>query len=228
MPKRFLNIEYSGTKTEVDISEAERLSEVRRVIKEEYGFAMANVGAAQLQLYDQQNQHITDLDDIPEDYYKKVKDGGLFLVVSSPKQESLSDSRPPKRTRSASSVASRASNGTELNQDSFRERIVARDTNGCVLTGKDELDCQACHIVPWVYFQKYDLVGQDIWNSLFPFSCFNPLHQVMDVRNGILMWGPLMPSLTNSLLLSLRKAMFMKLKLFVKMKWKLQKNPRLN
>jgi hypothetical protein len=97
MPKRFLNIEYSGTKTEVDISEAERLSEVRRVIKEEYGFAMANVGAAQLQLYDQQNQHITDLDDIPEDYYKKVKDGGLFLVVSSPKQESLSDSRPPKR-----------------------------------------------------------------------------------------------------------------------------------
>jgi hypothetical protein len=44
MPKRFLNIEYSGIKTEVDITEAERLGEVRRVIKEEYGPAMANVG----------------------------------------------------------------------------------------------------------------------------------------------------------------------------------------
>lgn len=34
-------------------------------------------------------------------------------------------------------------------------------------------------------------MGQDTWNSLFPFSCFNPMHQVMDVHNGILMWGPL-------------------------------------
>ena len=143
MPKRFLNIEYSGTKTEVDITEAERLGEVQVAVKEAFSI---DAGFGLIQLYDQQGQHITDLDDIPEDYCKKVKDGGLFLVVNGPKQESLSGSRPPKRARSASSVASRASNGTELNQDSFRERILARDTNGCVLTGKDELDCQACHI----------------------------------------------------------------------------------
>jgi hypothetical protein len=101
---------------------------------------------------------------------------------------SVSGSCPPKRGRS---VSSRASNGTALNQSSFRERILARDTKGCVLTGKDELDCHACHIVPWAYFQKWDLLGQEIWNSLFPYSCFKPMHQVMDVRNGILMWSPL-------------------------------------
>ncbi|KAI8892874.1 hypothetical protein BC833DRAFT_610415 [Globomyces pollinis-pini] len=161
----------------------EDLSEVQVAVKEAFSI---DVGFGLIQLYDIQGQLITDLDDIPEDSCKKVKDGGLFLVV-----HGLSGSRPSKRARSASSVASRASNSTELNQDSFRERILARDTNGCVLTGKDEVECQACHIVPWVYFQKYDLVGQEIWNSLFPFSCFNPTHQVMDVRNGILMWGPL-------------------------------------
>eukprot|EP00842_Homolaphlyctis_polyrhiza_P002683 jgi/Hompol1/3415/HPOL_006520-RA len=42
-----------------------------------------------------------------------------------------------------------------------------------------------------MYFPKYDMFGQEIWNSLFPFSCYNPEHQVMDVRNGILMWTPL-------------------------------------
>jgi hypothetical protein len=170
MPKRFLNIEYSGTKTEVDITEAERICEAQVAVKEAFSI---DVGFGLIQLYDQQGQHITDLDEIPENYCKKVKDGGLFLVVHGPKQESVS---APKRARSGSSIGSRASNGTELKQDSFRERILARDTNGCVLTGKDELDCQACHIVPWVYFQKYDLMGQDIWDSLFPFSCFNPAH----------------------------------------------------
>ncbi|KAI8891716.1 hypothetical protein BC833DRAFT_613424 [Globomyces pollinis-pini] len=89
MPKRFLNIEYSGTKTEVDITEAERLGEVQDAVKAKYGSAMANIGAAQLQLYDQLNQNITDLDDIPEDYCKKVKDGGLFLVVHGPQEESV-------------------------------------------------------------------------------------------------------------------------------------------
>ncbi|KAI8891573.1 hypothetical protein BC833DRAFT_19368 [Globomyces pollinis-pini] len=182
MLKRFLNIEYSGTKTEVDITEVERISQVITAIKAYFGEDIP-APAFRIQLYDQQGKLITDLDDISEDYCKKVKDGGLFLVVHSPKQESLSGSRPLKRARSTSSVASIDSNWTELDQDSFSERILARDTNGCVLTGKDELDCLACHIVPWVYFQKYDLVGQDIWNSLFPFSCFNPTHQVMDVRN---------------------------------------------
>jgi len=191
MPKKFLNVEYSETKTEIDVTEMERFGQIQDAIKLKYGEAIP-VAAAFIQLYtSNRDQHITDLEDISEDYYKKVKDGGLFLVVRGPQEKNVPGSRPPKRARSASSVASRASNGTELNQESFRDRILARDTKGCVLTGKDELDCEACHIVPWVYFQKYDLVGQEIWNSLFPFSCFNPNHQVMDVRNGILMWRPL-------------------------------------
>ena len=150
MPKRFLNIEYSGTKTRINATDIEDLSEVQDAVKAKYGPAMADVGAAQLQFYDQLNQHIRTwslFSALPPEYNQEE---GLFLVVHGPKQESVSGSRPPKRARSASSVASRASNGTELNQDSFRERILARDTNGCVLTGKDELDCQACHIVPWI------------------------------------------------------------------------------
>ncbi|KAI8908054.1 hypothetical protein EDD86DRAFT_208797 [Gorgonomyces haynaldii] len=37
----------------------------------------------------------------------------------------------------------------------------------------------------------YDILGQEIWNTLFPMACYNPDHQVMDIRNGILMWTPL-------------------------------------
>ena len=81
MPKRFLNVEYSGTRTEVDVTEAERLGEVRRAIKAEYGPVTSDVGAPQLQLYDQQGHRITDLKDIPDDYYKEPKNGGLFLAI---------------------------------------------------------------------------------------------------------------------------------------------------
>ena len=37
MPRRFLNIEYSGSKTKINVTDVEDLSEVRRVIKEERG-----------------------------------------------------------------------------------------------------------------------------------------------------------------------------------------------
>ena len=98
---------------------------------------------------------------------------------------------PPLKRPRALSSSSRGSNGTELNQESFRERILARDTNGCVLTGREDLDCDACHIVPWTYFQQNDLVGRKIFDLIFSYSCDNPEHRVMDVRNGILMWSRL-------------------------------------
>jgi hypothetical protein len=50
-------------------------------VKAKYGPVLADVGAPELQIYDQQGQLITDLDDIPEEYFKKVKDGGFFLVI---------------------------------------------------------------------------------------------------------------------------------------------------
>ena len=98
MPKRFLNVEYSGTKTEVDITEAERLGEVQDAVKAKYGPAMAQVGAAQLLFYDQQNQHISKwalLKSLPQEYFDEE---GLFLVVHGPKQESVSGSNPPRST----------------------------------------------------------------------------------------------------------------------------------
>jgi hypothetical protein len=98
MPKRFLNIEYSGTKTEVDITEAERLGEVRRVIKEEYGPAMANVGAAQLLLYDQQNQHINKwalFNSLAQEYFTE---GGICVVIGT--------SPPPPRHPTQTDIGS--------------------------------------------------------------------------------------------------------------------------
>jgi hypothetical protein len=45
--------------------------------------------------------------------------------------------------------------------------------------------------VPWTYFQKNDLVGKKVFNIVFPYSCDESEHRIMDVRNGILMWGVL-------------------------------------
>jgi hypothetical protein len=89
MPKRFLDVEYSGTRTRIDVTESERLGQIQDAVKEAFAI---DVAYAYIQLYDQQNQQITDLDDIPEDYYKKLKDGGLSLVVRT--------SQPPTRESS--------------------------------------------------------------------------------------------------------------------------------
>ncbi|KAI8897089.1 hypothetical protein BC833DRAFT_621552 [Globomyces pollinis-pini] len=97
---------------------------------------------------------------------------------------------PSKRNRSTasqSSRTSRASNSSELYQQAFRTRIIKRDINGCVFTETTELECDACHIVPWAYFQNHDLVGKEVFDTIFPQSCDNPDHRIMDVRNGILM-----------------------------------------
>lgn len=90
------------------------------------------------------------------------------------------------KKRKAASMTSRSSGG-ELNQDSFRKRLLDRDIE-CVLTGRGKLECDACHIVPWVYFQRHDLIGKKVFDIVFPFSCDNPEYRIMDVRNGILMW----------------------------------------
>ena len=105
-------------------------------------------------------------------------------------QIALSEEQRSSKKRKATSITSRTSGG-ELNQDSFRNRIVERDSNRCVLTGKGGMDCDACHIVPWVYFQKHDFVGKKIFDTLFPSSCDNRVHRVMDVRNGMLIWHAL-------------------------------------
>ncbi|KAI8895067.1 hypothetical protein BC833DRAFT_180624 [Globomyces pollinis-pini] len=98
---------------------------------------------------------------------------------------------PLKRKLSSSSVGSQGIKDSELTQQAFRNRIVNRDINGCILTGRDEIDCQACYIIPWNHFQKDDLITHMIFDTVFPYSCNVPEHRVMDVRNGILLWWPL-------------------------------------
>ncbi|EGF78076.1 hypothetical protein BATDEDRAFT_26764 [Batrachochytrium dendrobatidis JAM81] len=51
MPKRFLNVEYNTISTEIDVTDFEDLSDVQDAIKSEYGPAVADIDAPQLQLY---------------------------------------------------------------------------------------------------------------------------------------------------------------------------------
>ena len=90
----YLNVQYGSTLTtaEINITGISRLGGVKSAIREAFPNALSQVDAPQLQLYDQQSQQITDLDDIPEVYYKKLKDGGLSLVVRT--------SQPPTRKSS--------------------------------------------------------------------------------------------------------------------------------
>ncbi|OAJ36810.1 hypothetical protein, variant 4 [Batrachochytrium dendrobatidis JEL423] len=85
MSKRYLNVEYAGTRTRIDITDFEDLSDAQDAIKAKYGPAMADIGAPQLQLYDQQGQLIADLDDIAIEntpqYYKKRTRGGSCVVI---------------------------------------------------------------------------------------------------------------------------------------------------
>ena len=65
------------------MAEMEDFSEIRRAVKEEFANSLALVDAADIQLCDEQGSVIEDLDDIGEEYYQKVKEGGTYLVVSS-------------------------------------------------------------------------------------------------------------------------------------------------
>ncbi|KAI8899820.1 hypothetical protein BC833DRAFT_517804, partial [Globomyces pollinis-pini] len=51
MPQRFLNVEYYGTKTEINVTNMEDLSEAQDAIKAAFSNTLANVDAPQLQLY---------------------------------------------------------------------------------------------------------------------------------------------------------------------------------
>ncbi|KAJ3329365.1 tRNA ligase [Blyttiomyces sp. JEL0837] len=50
MPKRFLNVEYSGTRTEVDVTEAERVGAVKAALKAVLSESLAQVEAPRLEL----------------------------------------------------------------------------------------------------------------------------------------------------------------------------------
>lgn len=58
MPKQLLNIEFSGSKTHIDVTEAERLGQVLRAINALFPRTFAQIDAPQLQLFNQQGQPI--------------------------------------------------------------------------------------------------------------------------------------------------------------------------
>jgi hypothetical protein len=58
MQKKFLNVNYKGTKTRINVADMEDLSEVQDAIKAKYGDSIS-LGAAFIQLYDNQNNLIT-------------------------------------------------------------------------------------------------------------------------------------------------------------------------
>ncbi|KAI8896686.1 hypothetical protein BC833DRAFT_519340, partial [Globomyces pollinis-pini] len=55
MPKRFLNVEYYGTRTDINVTDMEDLSEVNTTIKAYFGEDIP-APASRIQLYDQQGK----------------------------------------------------------------------------------------------------------------------------------------------------------------------------
>ncbi|KAI8904021.1 hypothetical protein EDD86DRAFT_249911 [Gorgonomyces haynaldii] len=65
MPKRFLNVEYAGIRTRINVTQFEDLSEVQDAIKAKCG-----------------EDHIQDLEDVPEDYFQE--EGPCLVIRTSP------------------------------------------------------------------------------------------------------------------------------------------------
>ncbi|KAJ3087016.1 hypothetical protein HK100_008500, partial [Physocladia obscura] len=92
MPKKFVNVHCAGVTTRINVTDMEDLSELRRAVKGEYGDAIDT--PALIQLWAGETR-ITDLGDIPEKYYEKIKNGGLSLAIqttSSPSRNASSSS----------------------------------------------------------------------------------------------------------------------------------------
>jgi hypothetical protein len=94
----FINVKYGEISTRIKVKDLEDISELRRSIKEEYG-AHITAPPVDIQLYKSYHDEgqkaealITDLDDIPEEYYKKLEDGGSVLEIRTSSEHSLSSS----------------------------------------------------------------------------------------------------------------------------------------
>ena len=80
--KRFLNVQYGGNKTEIDIHGMERLGPVVTAIANFYKDSISS--PERIQLWKKtatENTLIEDFDDIPDEYYLKPKSGGLSLTI---------------------------------------------------------------------------------------------------------------------------------------------------
>jgi hypothetical protein len=102
----------------------EDLSEIQDKIKEKFGDDIT-APAARIQLCNQQGAVIDDMDDIGEEYYRKVKQGGICLVVGTlPAPTSEIQNPPQKRLRSDVEIPDLTSQfkslyNSEISDDNF-------------------------------------------------------------------------------------------------------------
>jgi hypothetical protein len=125
MPKRFLNVLYGGVHARIDTKDMEDLSQVQKEVK--IAFEDITVGYSKIQFYNKANKQIDDLIEIPDEYYKKRKNGGLSLtIVLLPSPTIL------LQRESAPQGISKLTSGTAMDIDPTSQKA------SCVRTKSDE------------------------------------------------------------------------------------------
>ncbi|KAJ3406850.1 hypothetical protein HDU80_010247 [Chytriomyces hyalinus] len=114
---------------DVDVTGMTWLSDILRAVKKAFSLT---VGYGLIQLVDVDNKHITDVDDIPAKYYKRVKNGGLALTVQTTKRV-LDDGEtdPSEPASKKQRIDSDHLLSTSANFKAFEN---ARLINGCIVS----------------------------------------------------------------------------------------------
>jgi hypothetical protein len=71
--RRYLNVQLDGTKTEINLKNCQRMSDVQDFIKAEFGLYLP-APASRIYLELPNGERIEDLDDIPDEYFLKPRD----------------------------------------------------------------------------------------------------------------------------------------------------------
>lgn len=82
--RQFLNLKYKNRTAELDIQGLRRITQLQDAIKARFESLLGRFDAINIRLFDMNKNPITDLDDIPDEYFLKEKQGGLFLRVLLP------------------------------------------------------------------------------------------------------------------------------------------------
>jgi hypothetical protein len=81
MPKRFLNVKYENYAESINVTDMENLSEVKKEILVAFSSIKVGYGDVELWKGSEPEDIIEDFDDIAIEYFKKKRDGGLYLTV---------------------------------------------------------------------------------------------------------------------------------------------------
>ncbi|KAJ3243363.1 hypothetical protein HDU78_000559 [Chytriomyces hyalinus] len=131
--QRYLNVKYKALPiAKVNVTGISRMGGIKEAISKALSLT---VGYGLIQLVDVDNNHITDVDDIPAKYYKSVKKGGLALTVQTIPTPAIAakrvlddgeTDRSDKRLRSDGDLLSTSTN--------FKAFENARFINGCIVS----------------------------------------------------------------------------------------------